>query len=109
MRAEMCRSQIRHKTHSAGLPMLPELALASPGRGSQLSTRRAEEALQHLPVIDLGGLQTVSSGEMQDLEDHGELDPMLSRVILEYAEKIARPPLPTPPSPSRTVAALQPK
>ena len=86
--------------------LVQQLALASPGRGSQLSTRRAEEAIQLLPVIDLGGVQTVSAGEMQDFEDHGELDPLLQRVILEYADKIARPPPAVPPSPNRAVAAL---
>ena len=77
--------------------LVQQLALASPGRGSQLSTRRAEEALQHLPVIDIGGLQTLSKDELQDLEDQGQLDPLLSTVICEYAERLTKGVVNTPP------------
>ena len=52
-----------------------------------LSTRRAEELLSQLPLIDLGGRRTISKGEMQDMEDHGELDPILRQAIRAFASK----------------------
>ena len=71
--------------------LVNQLALASPGRGSPAATKLAEEALQHLPVIDLCGCgQTLSSSEMQDLEDHGELDPLLTTAVAKFAERIAK-------------------
>ena len=51
----------------------------------QLSTRRAEELLSSLPVIDLGSHRIISVGEMQDMEDHGELDPILRKAVRTFA------------------------
>lgn len=52
-----------------------------------LSTRRAEELLAQLPLVDLAGRRTISKGEMQDMEDHGELDPILRQAIRAFASK----------------------
>ena len=75
--------------------LVQQLALASPGRGSRLSTQRAEQAIAHLPVVDLGGAHTISAGEMQDMEDHGELDGLLAPIILQYAQSLDKQPPPT--------------
>jgi hypothetical protein len=37
--------------------------------------------------------------ELQDLEDHGELDPMLRAAITTFAERLSRPMPPLNPNP----------
>jgi hypothetical protein len=70
----------------------------TPGReGEQLSTERTEEMLAHMPVIDLGGVRLLSVGELQDLEDHGELDPLLAAVVRRFVAMRARKKKDAPP------------
>jgi len=59
---------------------------ASPGK-PPTSRRSDDEMNTHLPVIDIIGLRSLSSGEMQDLEDHGELDPILTQAIRTFASR----------------------
>ena len=49
------------------------------------SAQPDDSSLAVLPAIDVGGLRTISKGEMQDLEDHSELDPLLKQAIREFA------------------------
>jgi len=56
---------------------------SSPGRPT--SSRRSDDDMPHLPVIDICGLRALSTSEMQDLEDHGELDPLLREAIQAFA------------------------
>ena len=83
--------------------LVQQLALSSPNPGANATNRTsragdsslsaasaAQDALGQLPVIDLGGAKTLSAGEMQDLEDHAELDPLLEKLIRDFADKLQK-------------------
>ena len=58
---------------------LQRLAASAFGCGSRCA--------ELLPLVDLAGRRTISKGEMQDMEDHGELDPILRQAIRAFASK----------------------
>ena len=68
--------------------MLPGAPTAADASAAPPLTSRSsvdDAVTSGLPVVDVGGLRTFSHYEMQDLEDHGELDPLLSQAIKAYA------------------------
>jgi hypothetical protein len=46
-----------------------------------------DEHERGLPMVDIRGQRTITHYEMQDLEDHGELDKLLGPAIRAYASE----------------------
>ena len=67
-------------------PHLRPKVLAAAGAPAPAPSQWASDDADRLPLIDVGGLRTISSGEMQDLEDHAELDALLRQAIHEFAQ-----------------------